>query len=176
MHRLPLLFVLILSALAACSTDSASGQVADANSMTTIYFTRHAEKASGDDPGLLPAGQARAERLARRFSGQKLAAVYATDFRRTQATAAPTAKANGLTVQSYSAGGKAASQTKAWLKKHRGQTILVVGHSNTVPGLVNALVSGAGYGEIDEDDYDRLYKVTIDGKGKGSVQEMSSAR
>lgn len=165
----------LLLLIAACNNTDANGTgVADERATTVVYLTRHAEKAAGEDPGLLPAGEARAARLARRLQDENLTAVYATGYRRTQATAAPAAKAAGLTVREYEAGGAAAAQTKAWLTRHRGGTILVVGHSNTVPDLLNALVGRRRYGNIDEAEYGRLFRVTVPAKGKARVEELSS--
>jgi len=174
-----LLFLLfpILFALLACGpgTDAGQGTPETAKSaVTNIYLSRHAEKAGGENPGLLPAGEDRAERLARKLRGNKVAAVYATGYRRTQATAAPVAQANGLSVRTYDAGATAARLTEGWVARHRGETIFVVGHSNTVPALVNALIGEKRFKDIDENNYDRLFKVTVGADGRGEVTELSS--
>jgi len=53
-------------------------------------------------------------------------------------------------------------------QKHRGGTILIVGHSNTVPALVKAL-TGADPGEIAHDSFDQLFVVTTTAPGVGRV-------
>ena len=178
-RHLSLLFAFIVAAsisltLTTCGPANAQDADAGEDAVTTIFFSRHAEKAGGKDPELLPAGTARAERLARKLPAKRVAAVYATSYRRTQATAAPTAKTAGVNVRPYAADGSAKALTDGWLKKHRGETILVVGHSNTVPDLLNALTGTRAYGNIDEGDYSRLYKVTVSGKGKAKVRELTS--
>src|SRR5436190_22872808 len=62
----------------------------------TIFIVRHAEKASGGDakdPLLSEAGRARAESLATTLKDAGITAIYATEFKRTQLTAEPVARA-----------------------------------------------------------------------------------
>ncbi|WP_044102974.1 SixA phosphatase family protein [Neolewinella persica] len=174
--RFSLLLLPILLLLLACGEGSSSSDASDNTAETIIYLTRHAEKGTGSNPDLLSAGVARANRLAQLLRKKDVRAVYATDFRRTQATASPLAAATGLSVRKYAASANPEKLTTEWLKKHRGETILVVGHSNTIPGLVNALIGESRYEDINEDDYRKLFRVTVDGEGKGRVEEMASSR
>jgi phosphohistidine phosphatase SixA len=109
---------------------------------TTILLVRHAERADSgsggrsSDPSLSAAGRARALRLAEVLKDTKLTAVFATEFKRTQQTAAPTAKAQHLTVTTMPADQTATLVNK--LKAATG-TVLVVGHSNSVPEVMTAL-------------------------------------
>ena len=68
---------------------------AAANAAPVIFIVRHAEKATtgGNDPALSPQGKKRAEALANILKDSQITAVFATEFKRTQKTAAPTAKA-----------------------------------------------------------------------------------
>ncbi|MEK7379503.1 MAG: hypothetical protein AAB075_00665, partial [Gemmatimonadota bacterium] len=77
----------------------------------------------------------------------------------TRLTAAPTAAALGLVVELYNPADPAGfvAQLRATSGRH-----LVVGHSNTTPGLVKAL-GGDQQGEMVDTEYDRLYIVTISG-------------
>lgn len=43
----------------------------------------------------------------------------------------------------------------------KGKTILVVGHSNTIPMFVNKLLKNNKYQQIDHDNYGNLYIVEI---------------
>ena len=165
--------LLLLAFLVGCSpAGEAESTTAETTTETIIYLSRHAEKADGEDPELLPAGQARARRLADRLAGENLSAVYATGYRRTQATAAPAAERAGVAVRTYGAGDDAGRLVEGWLRQHRGQRILVVGHSNTVPGLVNALLGEARYGDIAEDDYGRVFRVSVGADGGATVREL----
>ena len=175
MHRFIALLFIVTFTLLACGSSGADNADAgaDAKSRTVIYFSRHAEKGGGQDPDLLPAGRERAERLGAYLAKQNIAAVYATGYNRTRQTAAPAARAAGVEVTTYSAAGNAAKLTQDWVTKHRGETIFVVGHSNTVPGLVNALVAKANYPDIDESDYDNLFRVVVGHNGKGKVRKVT---
>ena len=127
----------------------------------TIYLVRHAEKADGDNPSLTLVGRARAEILARELSDAGLTAIYSTDYKRTRETAAPIAKATGLPVIGYDPRGL---EPFASMLRATPGNILVVGHSNTTPELVD-LLGGKPGAPIDEaSEYDRLYVLTVDGR------------
>ena len=81
---------------------------APAAAQHTVFLIRHAERADTSpgtsptmaaDPDLSEAGRARAESLAKALKDAHITAIYATEFKRTQQTAAPLAKALGLTVK-----------------------------------------------------------------------------
>ncbi len=132
----------------------------------TFVVVRHAEKADDDprDPMLTQAGRARAAALATLLDGQPLAAAYSTAFTRTQQTAQPSASAAGIVVTTY-AGGLPAAEFAAQLRnRHAGGTVLVVGHSNTVPDLVAALCN-CEVAPLGDGDYGNLYRVGVDGEG-----------
>lgn len=124
---------------------------------TRVFVVRHAEKASdGDDPPLTEQGQARARALAVRLADAPLVAVYSTPYLRTQQTVQPTADAHGLAVTEYDPGSDLPALI---LERHGGASVLVAGHSNTVP----AIVAGLGApepGEIPHERYGDLYVVT----------------
>lgn len=134
-----------------------------ASDTSTFLLVRHAEKAADDprDPSLTPAGRQRAERLARLVAEAPLAAVYTTDFRRTRATAEPAADAHGLDLALYDAEQAAAELAASLRQRHTGEAVLVVGHSNTVPGITAALC-GCEVAPIGDDDYGNLYRVRIE--------------
>jgi len=135
------------------------------NPVTTVILVRHAEKASQeDDSPLSAAGTERANELARVLAGVKLDAVYTTQFRRARDTAAPVAQASGLTAIVRNTGETyAADLAKHILTQHRGQTVLVVGHSNTTVFVMRAL-GATNVQTIAETEYDNLYVLTdVDG-------------
>ncbi|MDT8341322.1 MAG: histidine phosphatase family protein [Longimicrobiales bacterium] len=126
-----------------------------------IYLVRHAERAQDDprDPRLAPAGEARAEELARVLAGAPLTGVFSTDLRRTRATARPVAAAHGLEVEVYDSRPAGLAALAAELRARPGHH-LVVGHSNTTPELVGLLGGDPGP-PIPESEYDRLYVVLV---------------
>jgi 2,3-bisphosphoglycerate-dependent phosphoglycerate mutase len=126
---------------------------------TTLIIVRHAEKlTTGDDPGLTPIGQDRADRLAQMLERQTITAVYSTPYQRTQLTGVPTASGNSLEVMEYDPS-DAEGFLKEVLGKHSGETILITGHSNTVPAMVN-LLTGSSMENFTDDDYGNLFVIT----------------
>jgi broad specificity phosphatase PhoE len=158
--RIALLF--LLAALAGCRAlpDPAEG--------ATFVIVRHGEKATDDpkDPSLAPAGEKRAARLAARLGREPVVAVYATGFRRTQSTAAPTARAHGLAVTPYDAAMPAADFARDLRARHAAGTVLVVGHSNTVPAIAQALC-GCTIEPIPDAEYGR--RITLRALPDGRV-------
>ena len=153
--------------LAACSTPqprAGTGEVA-------FVIVRHAEKAGGadNDPALSDAGRERATALARRLSGTSVAAVYTTDFRRTRDTVAPTAAAQGLAATVYDAHAPTDALAARLKAAHREGTVLVAGHSNTVPDIVAALC-GCDVAAMDESEFDRISIVRIDALGRARLE------
>ena len=128
---------------------------------STIFVVRHAEKAetAGPDPELSEAGHARAETLARTLKDADITTIYASEFKRTQETAAPLAKALGIKVVNVPA--KDTATLTAKLRTMHGN-ILVVGHGDTIPDLLKALGISTPI-NIAENDYDELLVILLDG-------------
>jgi len=143
----------------------------ESQATTTMIFVRHAEKALTPvgDPGLSPAGRARAAELARQLTDADVAAgidaVFSTPYRRTVETARPVADALGLEVTLYDPTDNEAVLARV-LKEHKGKIILLVGHSDTVPALIADLGASKNVPEIAEDEYDNIYLVSIPWFGK----------
>lgn len=129
--------------------------------VTTVLLVRHAEKAATppNDPPLTTDGQTRAQTLARVVGDAGVRAVYASQFARTQQTVQPAATQRGLTVTQLNA-----SDTDALindiLSNHRGETVLVAGHSDTVPLIIDKLWGGQ-VAPINETEFDKLFVVTV---------------
>ena len=125
-----------------------------------IFLVRHAERAaiSGrvpSDTGLSREGKARAQSLASALKDAKIAAIYTTEFKRTQESAAPVAASSGIRPEVVSAG-----DLRPLIAKIKGAhgNVLVVGHSNTLPQIINALGVFDRIA-ITESDYDNLFLV-----------------
>jgi phosphohistidine phosphatase SixA len=138
---------------------------APAMAQPTIFLIRHAERADASpgappamatDPDLSAAGRARAESLATLLKDANITAIFTTEFKRTQQTAAPLAKALGLTATVVSSKSEADLVTR--LKSTKGN-VLVVGHSNTVPEIIKALGVTTPV-SIGDDDFDNLFLLT----------------
>ena len=157
-------------AIGGCTT-SASTATAPVDG-TVFVIVRHAEKAANDqkDPTLSEAGNARALRVAERLSAAQVSSVYATGYRRTQQTAAPTALAHRLEVRTYDAAMPAKDFATRLRAAHANGTILVVGHSNTVPAIAAALCS-CDVAPLREDEYDRWIRIHTDRDGAITLEE-----
>jgi len=127
---------------------------------TTVVLVRHAEKVDeGDDPELTERGRARAEVLAKTLRSLPVRAVFTTPLRRTVATVAPLCRDKKLEPVQLPAAEQKGLVTRV-IKENLGQTVLVCGHSNTVPAIVKAF----GVREpvaIADDEFDWLFVVTL---------------
>jgi 2,3-bisphosphoglycerate-dependent phosphoglycerate mutase len=141
--------------------------------LTTVILVRHAEKniePNNPDPDLSPAGQARAQELVRVLGGAGVNTIYGTQYKRTQQTAKPLADSLHLTININEAK-KTQDLVNSIRTTYRGQTILVVGHSNTVPEIVTAL-GGGNVPEIADSDYDNMFIVNIYKSGSAKVTRL----
>ena len=131
-----------------------------ANAAPVVFIVRHAEKpSSGDkDPDLSVQGQKRADALAQILKDSKITSVFITEFKRTQETAAPTARAAQVSLTVIPANDIIALVQK--LRALNGNA-LVVGHGNTIPDLLRALGIATPV-SIPEDDYAEIFAVFVD--------------
>ena len=147
-----------------------------ATTTTVVVLARHAEKdlSSIQDPPLSAEGEQRAQRLAQMFGRGKGAgridAIYVSDARRTQQTAAPLAERLGKQVVIVPAADTKGLAARV-MHEHAGESVLIIGHSNTVPELIHEL------GDIDvppigDDEYDTLYVLSIPSFGNASLLRM----
>ena len=58
---------------------------------------------------------------------------------------------------------------KRLLSGFRGKTIVVVGHSNTVLEIIEALGGKKPFREIADNQYDNIFKIDISARGKVKV-------
>ena len=137
----------------------------------TFIVVRHAEKV-GDgskDPPLSEAGLARAQTLAGALRDVPLRGAYATSYQRTQQTAAPAAGLHALPVVTYDAKLPAPDFAARLRRDHVAGTVLVVGHSNTAPGIAAALCQ-CTVPPMDDTEYDRWTSIQVDGSGKATLR------
>jgi 2,3-bisphosphoglycerate-dependent phosphoglycerate mutase len=131
------------------------------NNTTKIIIVRHAEKADDGtkNPPLLPEGIARAGRLSVMLSDLKIDKLYATDFLRTQQTLTPLSKKFNIAITTYDASDVAFAEQL--LLKEKGKTIVISGHSNSSPTLVNRLIKKEVYQKLDESVYSKIWILTF---------------
>ncbi len=136
---------------------------------TTIIVSRHAEKAAGDNPDLTKDGKKRAKALTELKHLFKITQVYSSDTKRTIATAEPIAKEMNLIVNTSFGATQYESMMTDISKNHSGTTVMVVGHSDTIPGFLNYLTKSNLYKEIDSTDYSNLFIIQYEAPGKAVV-------
>lgn len=146
-----------------------------ASPVTTVVLLRHAEKQTvGNDPELTEAGLARAASIASGYCQAGVRLVIATEYRRTQATAEPCAKQAGQPVQvlplNKDLNAYADALKQKILAEAAGGKVLVIGHSNTVPAIIQAW-TGQAITPISDSEYDRWFELQIATDGQVRLQE-----
>lgn len=145
----PLLLLLILG-LGACA------YIAPLQPPTTIYVMRHLNTPEGvQDPDLTQEGQAAAERLATWFTDAPPVTIFVSDTKRARQTAAPLAERLGLQPIVYDP----RNTDDLLLEVMKSATpVLIVGHSNTVPDIVEKL-SKARPAPLAHEDFGDIWRI-----------------
>jgi 2,3-bisphosphoglycerate-dependent phosphoglycerate mutase len=139
---------------------------------TTFIVLRHAETTGGGtNPNLSAEGLARANELRRILANVPLAAVFASNYNRTKQTAQPTADDKSLVVNIYDPLNQS-PLVDNWLSTYRGKTVLVLGHSNTAPALLNLFLGSNQYANLPDTEYDNLFIATVSEKGRATVLHL----
>ena len=133
----------------------------------TVILVRHAEKAAApaDNPPLTDAGHKRARALAAMLKDVQAAAVFTTELSRTIETARPYAESRGITPTSLPA--RDVDTLVQRISRYNGKEVLAVGHTNTLPAVIRKL--GGPEVSITEEEYDRLFVLTVYAPGKASL-------
>ena len=142
--------------------------------LTTFILVRHAEKANDGtrNPPLNQAGYERAENLAALLQNQQATALYSTPYTRTEETLKPIADKQKLQIASYDP--RAGEEWLAeLLVKHAGGTVVISGHSNTIPGLANKLLGEERFAQFDESEYSNLIIIVSEEIGKSKLIRLS---
>jgi len=130
--------------------------------ITTYYLIRHAEKDRSNnaekDPELTAQGLERAQSWANILKQVPLDMVISTNYKRTQQTGDPVASSKQLQIEEYDAG-KGFSED--FQKKTMGKKVLVIGHSNTTPQLVNEMIGKDKYANIEDTENGALFIVQL---------------
>jgi broad specificity phosphatase PhoE len=140
----------------------------------TVFLIRHAEKivTNDKDPALTEAGIARANGLVDLFNNAKPSAIFATQFQRTQLTAKPLSEAIDVPITVLEINADNTDQYPTLLMEKicvlpKESNVLVVGHSNTLPAIVEAWTIET-VKPIADDEHNRFFMVKIkDCKAEG---------
>ncbi len=128
----------------------------------TIYIVRHAEKqlTQDADPNLAQVGMFRSIKLSQILADKEIKHIYSSNYQRTRQTAKPTSDDLRIPVQIYDPGKQ---KEFAEVLKGLDGNVLVVGHSNTAPRLVNILLGEEGkYPDLEDVEYDNIYIVSLE--------------
>ncbi len=163
---LPFLLILIFAPVDVFSQTTS-------NETTTFILVRHAEKVDDNhNPDLSEAGYERASLLARMMENISFDAVYSTPLIRTTETAREIADKNGLKIINYDHRNPDAVAAE-WIEKHRGDYVLIAGHSNSTPTFANALLGREHFKlKFNESDYGNILIVTISADGERNLLHM----
>lgn len=135
--------------------------------ITTVVVVRHAEKAAGDNPPLTTIGEKRAETLARMLKDSGVSAVFSTKTTRTIETVNNYADPRRITIKHY----KTPSEVVHLIKSHYvGKSVLVAGHSPTVPDIIEAL--GVSSAPPIGNEFNNLFIVTICPNGEALLTHL----
>jgi phosphohistidine phosphatase SixA len=138
--------------------------------MITVLLVRHADidlPPQTTNPPLNAAGRHRAEDLARSAEGSGVSAIFTSTFLRTVETVGPLAARLSLVAPPVPPPAVLAQQVRAGAL---GATIVVAGHSNTVPEMISALGVPGPVPVIGERDFDNLFVVTVVGGEAGLLR------
>lgn len=128
---------------------------------TRYYLVRHAEKACDDcaSCGLLnPQGTQRALTLRDSLLTKSIDTIFASECLRTQQTAQPLANQLNKSITTYQTT-QLTSFIQTLKKFSDNRSILVVGHSNQIPVIIDSLTHQQ-IAPIGSNDFDNLYIVT----------------
>ena len=141
------------------------------NAQKTIYYlVRHAEKDTSvagatmmqANPPLSEKGIQRSTRLASLLEKENIDYIFSTKYLRTQSTAQPLATLIGKEIQFYEITKGTAFSDSIQQMPFLGKTLLIIGHSNTIPPLVNALIKTNKYQNLSDNEYGFIYKVIME--------------
>jgi broad specificity phosphatase PhoE len=138
---------------------------------TTVILIRHADRTSSEtdqDPPLNDKGKARAQTLVHVLGTAGIKLIYHSRFRRSKETAEPLAAHLGIAKKQLDDPPEIQHDI---LTTHAGKAVLVIGHSNTVPALIN-LLSGVGLPNMDDREFDNLFIVTVLSPGQANVTHL----
>lgn len=138
-----------------------------------IYLVRHGETCTeqGSDAHLSAYGKARAAALARVLMDVDVQEIFSTSLNRTLETATPTSESQQISITQISTQSGFLEELASKIRESSSERILVSGHSNTTPPLVNLLL-GTELANLTEFEFDRLYIVTLNDSGTGSLSVL----
>ena len=151
-------FIILFCLLAFLSIEAQTDSNTDC---TKVYLIRHAEKDRTDktdsNPHLNSFGKKRSLKWKAFFKNIYFDVIYSTNYHRTLETVKPFSE-NGTEIVIYNS---SKIDYNEFILKNKGKTILVVGHSNTIPSFTNGISKKKLYNNIEDNNNSNLYVVNI---------------
>ena len=172
-HRRPFLAPLWLILLATAAVVGVAWAFYLSATTTVVFLVRPVEKDPGtiEDPPLSPEGEESAQRLAHMFGGTAAAggidAIYESDERRAQQTAAPLVQQSHRAPVVFKAADARSAAGRA-LHDHRGGGVLIIA-SGAVLSQISQELTGADLPPALPDEPDLIYVVSVPSVGHAHV-------
>ena len=151
-------FVILFCFLVSLSIEA---QTENKSDCTKVYLIRHAEKDRTDktnsNPHLNSLGTKRSLKWKDFFKNINFDIIYSTNYHRTLETIKPFSE-NGTELIIYN---PSKIDYNEFVSNNKGKTILVVGHSNTIPIFTNRISNKNLYNDIEDNNNSNLYVVNI---------------
>lgn len=144
-----------------CLHFNLAAQVVINNKTPDVYIVRHAEKETGIDPVLTEAGKRRAGDLVRVLRNKQVQKIYVSQFRRSGMTADSLRLQLHIDTVHYMPDTSGEDLFRTISSHHdEGKTILIIGHSNTIPAIIHKLgITGYPRSNIPDNEYDDLFVI-----------------
>lgn len=163
--------LILLITLVACQKQSENLNISQNYSM--VILVRHAEKVSDEpDSPLTEDGNRRAQDLLSVLEFSKIDHIISSQFKRNIDTIKPFADSNGIAITVFAADlNNPEIQSDLIVKdineKHLGKSILIVGHTNTIPLIIEKLLEK----KVDLKDiaYHDIFIINLTSSGKKSL-------
>jgi phosphohistidine phosphatase SixA len=138
-----------------------------------VFVLRHADRQPAPNDDLTPAGEKRAELLARMLAESGITTAYHSGTVRARRTLEPLKLklGNALTVAGIESEDEQAT-VDAVKSRPADEIVAVVGHSNTVGPIIKGLGSDELVGPIGPDEFDKLFILFIDPTGKVTLLRL----
>jgi phosphohistidine phosphatase SixA len=152
---------------------SGCGQQRGFGDNAKIYLVRHAEKEKGDDPLLTEGGNKRAGDLLRTLKNKNIRRIYVTEYKRTQNTGDSLRIQLGIDTVHYVADTTGEDLARKIIEHNDvNAAILVIGHSNTIPKIIQRLaLPGYPRDYIPDKEFDNLFLLQFK-NGEPSLERM----
>ncbi|NND54246.1 MAG: histidine phosphatase family protein [Gammaproteobacteria bacterium] len=144
----------------------------ESQATTTIIVTRYADTlvAGGNDPGLSPHGQVRAQELARVLGDVDVVAgidvIYTVDNQRARKTSEPLARKNNAPVRTMDDPADVEAVVAGILREHKGKIILLITEPELMQPVIAEMQGSKKLPAIQDREFDNLYIVSIPWFGK----------